>query len=738
MFTEKRFPTKRPAGKNTAPRQYKSYNVKSPLGLEASVRHIKTIGPNRATLLERSYGIRTVRDFLYHFPYRYVDRTMTVKVADLHRWKPGVVKYITVAGRVEDVQCRALRNRDIKMMPFEITISDRTGKFLFTFFRPRYIVESFWMNHFRKGDLVAISARFEMVDGKLKYNDITYDRLFEGGMQFSTGGIIPLYSSTQQLQDKGMWSSNFRMLMRKVIPEYLYLFDEIFPSDILRRNNLILLSQAIQEMHFPISMDSIGRAHARLAFEELFFTELLLGMRKKKSLAIKGIPFKIKRTGFPKKLLSSLPFALTESQENVLREIMEDMKSETPMNRLLQGDVGSGKTVVALYAMLTAVENEYQCAFMAPTEILAEQHYKLLKLWLDELNVEITLLTGSQTQTERAEKLEQIVSGKAQIIVGTHALFQEKVAFAKLGFIVIDEQHRFGVMQRMKLKEKAAGELAPDILLMSATPIPRTLAMTVYGDMDVSTITELPKDRKPVITKIVARDKSKELKEFLVSQIKHGKQIYIVYPLIEESEKSDLRAAVDGYEKMRSETFAELKDRIGLLHGKMTSEQKDAVMEQFKNKKLDILVSTTVIEVGIDIPNATVIVIVNAERFGLAQIHQLRGRVGRGTEQSYCLLRTEDEANQRLIAVVRTNNGFEIAEEDLRLRGPGDFFGTRQSGLPEFRFVNFAEDKVLIEQAREEAFAILEEDPQFIFPEHQKIRLEFERKYKKLLDTSST
>jgi ATP-dependent DNA helicase RecG len=271
---------------------------------------------------------------------------------------------------------------------------------------------------------------------------------------------------------------------------------------------------------------------------------------------------------------------------------------------------------------------------------------------------------------------------------------------------------------------------------MSATPIPRTLAMTLYGDMDVSTITELPKDRKPVITKIVARDKSKELKEFLLSQIRHGKQIYIVYPLIEESEKSDLKAAVDGFEKMRSDTFAELKGRIGLLHGKLTSVQKDEVMDKFKNNKLDILVATTVIEVGIDIPNATVIVIVNAERFGLAQIHQLRGRVGRGAEQSYCLLRTEDDTNQRLNAIVRTNNGFEIAEEDLRLRGPGDFFGTRQSGLPEFRFVNFAEDKVLVEQARNEAFALLEEDPQFIFPEHQKIRVEFEKKYKKLLDTA--
>jgi ATP-dependent DNA helicase RecG len=386
--------------------------------------------------------------------------------------------------------------------------------------------------------------------------------------------------------------------------------------------------------------------------------------------------------------------------------------------------------------MLTAVENGFQCAFMAPTEVLAEQHFKLLQLWLKEFDVKITLLTGSQSQTERTERLERIADGTSNIVVGTHALFQEKVTFANLGFIVIDEQHRFGVSQRMKLKEKASGTLVPDILMMSATPIPRTLAMTLYGDMDVSTITELPKDRKPVITKIVARDKSKELKEFLLSQIRHGKQIYIVYPIIEESEKSDLKAAVDGFEKMRSDTFAELKGRIGLLHGKLTSAQKDDVMDKFKNNKLDILVATTVIEVGIDIPNATVIVIVNAERFGLAQIHQLRGRVGRGAEQSYCLLRTEDETNMRLNAIVRTNNGFEIAEEDLRLRGPGDFFGTRQSGLPEFRFVNFAEDKVLVEQARDEAFALLDEDPQFLFPEHQKIRIEFEKKYKKLLDTA--
>jgi ATP-dependent DNA helicase RecG len=697
----------------------------------------------RAKLLEKEFGITTVRDFLFHFPYRHIDRSTTIRIRDLFRWNETEAISVTIVGTVEDFYSSYKEHpNQNKIVPFNLVLADETGRFMFTFFRPQKIVNQYWMKRFQRGESIALSATFEKRNGQLKYSNVEYDKLTEEGMQYHTGGIVPLYSSTEALRDARLWSSTFRVIMHSTLPKYIEHIEEFFPEQLLQRNNVFPLRNAIQEYHFPTSLVNVQKARKRLAFEELFFFQLLLAYRKKNiDTLANGISFHVTKGGLPRKLLESLPFQLTDSQENVLKEIIHDMQLRKPMNRLLQGDVGSGKTIVALFAMLIAIENGYQCALMSPTEILAEQHFRTLQFFLKDLPANVVLLVGKQKAKLRKEILSNIENGKTNIVVGTHALIQEKVTFHKLGFIVIDEQHRFGVMQRTALKEKANSELAavsePDVLVMTATPIPRTLSMTLYGDMEVSTITELPKNRKQIITKIVTKEQSKELKEFLLKKINEGRQIFIVYPLIEESEKLDLKAALDGFEILRTQTFPHLKERIGLVHGKLSSEEKDDAMKKFIAHELDILVSTTVIEVGIDVPNATLMVIVNAERFGLSQLHQLRGRVGRGSEQSYCFLQTNDENNLRLKAIAKTTNGFEIAEEDLRQRGPGDYFGTRQSGIPEFRHVNFWEDKELFSAARTEAFHIAETDAQLRLPQHEKIKVEFERKYKARMNIAS-
>ncbi|MBM4165365.1 MAG: ATP-dependent DNA helicase RecG [Ignavibacteria bacterium] len=707
--------------------------------LDTSVQFLKSIGPARAKLLEKEFGITTVRNFLFYFPYRHIDRSTTIHVKDLFQWNYSEPKSVTLVGTVEDFySSHKTHPNPNKIVPFNLIIADETGRFVFTFFRPQKTIKQYWMNRFTRGESIALSATFEKRNNQLKYTNVEYDKLTEEGMQYHTGGIVPLYSSTEVLRDAGLWSSTFRVIMHSTLPKYIEHIEEFFPEQFLQRNNLFSLRNAIQEYHFPTSLTNVDKARKRLAFEELFFFQLLLAFRKIHLDTItNGISFHVAKGGLPRKLLDALPFHLTNSQETVLKEIIHDMQSNKPMNRLLQGDVGSGKTIVAVLAMVVAIENGYQCALMSPTEILAEQHFRTLKNFLSSLEINIELLVGNQRTKLRKEILSNIESGKTNIVVGTHALIQEKVTFNKLGFIVIDEQHRFGVMQRTAMREKANG-IEPDVLIMTATPIPRTLSMTLYGDMDVSTITELPSNRKPIITKIVSKEKSKKLKEFLFKKINEGRQLYIVYPLIEESEKLDLKAALDGFEILRTQTFPHLKERIGIVHGKLSSEEKDDTMKKFLAHELDILVSTTVIEVGIDVPNATGMVIVNAERFGLSQLHQLRGRVGRGSEQSFCFLQTNDENNIRLKTIAKTTNGFHIAEEDLQQRGPGDYFGTRQSGIPEFHHVNFGEDKELFSAARTEAFHIAETDAQLRLPQHQKIKNEFEKKYNERMNIASS
>jgi len=542
--------------------------------------------------------------------------------------------------------------------------------------------------------------------------------------RLNTGGLVPLYPSGQELERVGLDSAGFRRVIASVLRLYGDSIPESLPRVLLSGRKLIPFREAFFAVHAPRKEGEIGPGLRRLKYDELFCFQLKLAMKRGViKEETEGIPFDIKST-LARQLVDSLPFSLTNAQVRVIREISADMSLPKPMNRLLQGDVGSGKTVVALIAMLIAVDNGYQAVFMAPTEILAEQHFKTLSSLLGTLPVTIRLLVGAQRAPLRRDVLEDVRRGSAQIVVGTHALFEKEVRFAKLGLVVIDEQHRFGVAQRASLRHKGKN---PDVLVMTATPIPRTLSLTLYGDLDVSVIDELPRNRKGIKTILRDEREKDSVYAFVREQVAAGRQIYFVYPLIEESELIDLKAATVHYQELQEKVFPAL--RLGLLHGRMPSAEKDAIMERFKAREIDILVATTVIEVGIDIPNASVMVIENAERFGLAQLHQLRGRVGRGAEQSTCILLTKGwiarkavrgpdasaeerrQAEQRLATMVQTNDGFRIAEMDLQLRGPGDFFGTRQSGMPEFKVADLLNDGEILNEARQDAFRIIAEDP---------------------------
>ncbi len=710
---------------------------------------MKGIGPKRAKALE-SIGIHSVDDLLYYFPRDYLDRSRIIAIKDLKQYV-GKGEPVTIIGEVYRQESRRAKRSHQSF--FILTVKDDSGAYLpCVWFKG----VQWYRDAFEVGELLSLAAvpEYDRL-GRIQFIHPDFDRLGgaleEGepdwGKMFNTGAIIPKYPSTADLTRVGLDSRGFRRIIRNAITSHAREVNETLPGEMRRRSRLLDLPSAVRNIHFPSDNESLAAAGRRLKFDELFFLQLMLAYRKRSiKEEVKGISYTVK-SRLARQLAESLPFELTKAQRRVIREIADDMKSPKPMNRLLQGDVGSGKTIVALLSMLVAVDNGYQAAFMAPTEVLAEQHYRTLENFLNDLPVNVRLLIGGQKKKLREDVLEDIRRGSAQIVVGTHALIQEQVEFAQLGLVVIDEQHRFGVMQRATLREKGYRPSLPDVLVMTATPIPRTLAMTLYGDLDVSTIDEMPANRKPIKTAVRIEQEKEKVFDFLRKEIRRGRQAYTVFPLIEESEKVDLKAATAEFERLQ-EVFPDL--RLSLIHGRMKSDQKDAVMLDFKSGKIDILVATTVIEVGIDVPNATIMIVENAERFGLSQLHQLRGRVGRGADQSYCILIADyawfdhhrkglDEAGVqsekqnakiRLETMVETTDGFKIAEVDLKLRGPGEFFGTRQSGLPQFKIANLVEDHELLSLARREAFALVAQDPQLRHPDHQPVRRHFEARYK--------
>ena len=708
------------------------------------LQYVKGIGPKRSAALE-SIGITTVDDLLYYFPRGYLDRSTIVPISSLKSFA-AKREEVTVIGDVFRQEAR--RSKRSNRIIFFLTIRDNTGYVQCVWFEGiKWVREAFEV-----GEMLAVSA-VPTLDklGRPQFVHPEFDRLRgaleedepDWGKMFNTGAIIPKYSSSSDLSKVGLDSRGFRRILRTATQQHTNGLTDPLPKNIRAARQLPDLPNALKAIHFPADFAELKTARTRLKFDELFYWELMMAFRRKANTETKGISFIIE-SKLARTLVDSLPFGLTAAQRRVTREIAGDMRSTHPMNRLLQGDVGSGKTIVALMAMLVAVENGYQVAFMAPTEILAEQHVRTLKSFLAEMPVNLRLLIGGQRKKLREEILEDIRSGRANIVVGTHALIEENVQFARLGFVVIDEQHRFGVVQRAGLKEKGS---SPDVLVMTATPIPRTLAMTVYGDLDVSTLDEMPANRRPIRTAIRMEDQKERVYSFVRQEVQQGRQAYIVFPLVEDSEKVDLKAATSEFERLRRDVLPDLS--IGLLHGKMKSEEKEEVMRQFKAGKVHVMVATTVIEVGIDIPNASVMVIENAERFGLSQLHQLRGRVGRGADQSYCILianygwfdkgmknnpmetqREKEHARLRLETMAETADGFKIAEVDLKLRGPGELLGTRQSGMPEFRIANIVEDAEILLLARDEAFALIGRDPELRMDDHAPLRDHFFELYR--------
>jgi ATP-dependent DNA helicase RecG len=599
------------------------------------------------------------------------------------------------------------------MKILELFVSDETG-----ILKCKWFNQPFLEKYFKKGQKVILSG---LVKGKpslggdfirkelnagLEMDNPDFELYNDEDIFIHTSRIIPVYRATE-----GFTPKQIRTLMFNTVQAHPSLMEEYLPGDILKRNGLKPLQWTIHETHFPDEFSDVDAlnhfqspGHRRIIFDEFFLLELGLAIMKTREASEKGISFRDKDV-LSGKFLKKLSFELTDAQKRVIDHIRSDMKSCLPMNRLIHGDVGCGKTVIALMAMLLAVDNGFQACLMVPTEILAEQHYIPTKKMVEPLGLSVTLLTSGS----KKKNSESIISGDSQIIIGTHSLIQERLQFKKLGLAVIDEQHKFGVVQRANLRKKG---LHPDILIMTATPIPRTLALTLYGDLDISLIDELPAGRKPVATKVFFPAQKERIFSMIDTELSKGRQVYIVYPLIEGSEKLDLKNAVDGAEALKK-VFPDRK--IGLVHGKMKQEEREVIMSSFKSGKLELLVATTVIEVGVDVPNASLMLIVHAERFGLAQLHQLRGRIGRGRYESYCLLMAyppfSDDAKRRLKAMESTGDGFKIAEEDLEIRGPGEFFGTRQSGIPDLRIANIIRDLSILETARKEAFALAETDP---------------------------
>ena len=664
------------------------------LTLKSDIMYLKGIGPKIAYILNK-LGIYTVSDLLYYFPRKHIDYSARCKIKDLQ-----IGDTTTIFGKIKSVEAFTTKNN---LGVVKVKIVDGTGNISLNFFSSKsnkYTLERM-KSQFPKDSGIMVSGlvKLNSYDGRLTLDKPSYsimdNEILNPANNLNIARIVPIYPLSENLNIK---------TLRRAVFNALNLFENdiqtVLPEYIIEKYNLLEKREAVKNMHFPADNDTLLRARYSLVFEEFFLIQLKLAiLREENNKHLSSIPLEIKKDGLVMKFIHSLPFELTSAQKLAMNEILNDLHSTKPMQRLLQGDVGSGKTVVAAIMLLAAIENGYQAAIMAPTEILAQQHYNNLVNWFAPLGLRVELLIGSIGKKQRRESETNLRNGQAHVAVGTHALIQDGVDFANLGAVVIDEQHRFGVKQRLALRKKSQN---PQILTMTATPIPRTLAITMNGDLDLTIIDELPKGRKPIITTMT--NSRKQIADLIRHEVNAGRQAYIVYPLIDESETLSAKAATIEREKWQNEVFPEYK--IGLLHGKLKNDEKDEVMEKFKNKEYDILVSTTVVEVGVDVPNATVIVIENAERFGLSQLHQLRGRVGRSDLQSYCILSSSTKSQDtraRLNIMTQTNDGFVIAEKDLQIRGPGEFLGTRQSGLPDMIIADIIGDAQILEQARGEA-----------------------------------
>ena len=673
------------------------------MDLATPLTYIKGVGPARAAMLEAK-GLSTIEDLLAYVPFRYEDRSNVKAVNEL---APG--EMATVIAEVRSASLSGFKRRNLGL--FEASFTDRSRAILVgKWFHGGYLA-----NVLAPGQKVALFGKveFDNYAGQLNMLHPEFEILSDDDdaveAALHLGRVVPVYEAVSKISTRVL-----RAMVHRVL-ESLPPVEDQLPEEVRRRLKLPDRWTAIRETHFPPQDTDMrllnafrSQAQFRLIFEEFFWLECGVALKRSKARTMPGISFEL-TDGVREKVKAMLPFKPTGAQKRVLGEIAQDMKAPRPMNRLLQGDVGSGKTIVAAEAAVIAIENGYQVAVLAPTEILAAQHYYYFKQLLARLNYVVVQLTGSLTSREKGQLKKLIAAGLAHVAIGTHALLEKDVEFQKLGLAIVDEQHRFGVMQRFELLRKG---VHPDVLVMTATPIPRTLALTLYGDLDASTIDEMPPGRKPIVTKHVTADRAEQVYSFVKKQIEAGRQAYVVYPVIEESETNAMKAAEKMHEHLSQEVFPGIA--VGLMHGRLAADEKESTMERFKKGEIKILVSTTVIEVGVDVPNATVMAIEQAERFGLAQLHQLRGRVGRGAAQSYCILITErmsDAAKERIRTLVDTNDGFLIAEMDLKLRGPGEFFGTKQSGLPSLRVANILRDKEILEAARREALDFVSHPP---------------------------
>ncbi|MGC9987168.1 MAG: ATP-dependent DNA helicase RecG [Terriglobales bacterium] len=678
------------------------------------VQFVKGIGPRLAEVLAAK-GIATVDDLLHYLPFRYEDRLNPRSVAELRAGEMATV--------IAEVRNSGLF-RTRRMPIFQLTVGQGPTKLKCLWFNAPYLQDRFQPGQMlalygkveedRDGNLQIIQPQFEVL-GDINEEGGADEAEKKAAASLEIGRIVPIYESTGQGKLTPRW---FRRTIRFALENLSPDLPDPIPAAVRAHLSLVSPREALFQVHWPDAGESFTDlqssrtpAHIRLIFDELFFIELGLELKRREQKAQTGISFQL-TPGVREAIKKILPFHPTAAQKRVLKEIATDMQMSCPMRRLLQGDVGSGKTIVAFQAAIIAIENGYQVALMAPTEILAQQHYFSARQILERAGYRIVLLTGSLEQDRKRDIRRHIAEGNAQLIIGTHALIQDRVEFKNLGLVVVDEQHRFGVMQRLKLMKKTdddAKTAEPDVLVMTATPIPRTLALTLYGDLDLSVLDELPPGRTPVVTRCVQDERAPEVWDFVGKQIAAGHQAYVVYPVIEEDEENELKAARQMHRELREKIFPSL--HVGLLHGRLDAEEKEHVMREFQRGKIEILVATTVIEVGVDVPNATVMVIEHADRFGLAQLHQLRGRIGRGAAKSYCVLmrgsKVSEEGERRLDAMVRSNDGFQIAELDLELRGPGEFFGTKQAGIPSFRVANIIRDRQLLEAAKREAAFVI-------------------------------